>query len=58
MERRCPVASRQPMRISANDAAIVTVKGSDSTTTPAATATAGLMYVKTMAREVPTSRMS
>ena len=36
------VASREPARISANDAAIVTVKGSDKKATPAATATAGL----------------
>jgi len=35
------VASSEPARISANDAAIVTVKGSERNTTPAATATAG-----------------
>lgn len=37
------VASTDPAMMSANDAAIVAVNGSDSTATPAATATAGLM---------------
>src|SRR5439155_9102821 len=41
--RAVQVASSEPARISANDAAIGTVKGSDRKATPAATATAGLM---------------
>jgi hypothetical protein len=36
----------------------VAVKGSPSSATPAATATAGLTYVKTMARDGPTSLIS
>jgi len=40
--RAVQVASSEPARISANAAAIVTVKGSDKKATPAATATAGL----------------
>ncbi|MDX2907671.1 hypothetical protein PV517_03035 [Streptomyces griseiscabiei] len=46
------------MRIRAKEARIVGVRCSSRIRAPAATATAGLTYVKTVARVGPTSRIS
>ncbi|MBD9703184.1 hypothetical protein IHE56_14010 [Streptomyces sp. ID01-12c] len=52
------VAKNEPARIKAKEAAIAGVRCSSRNRAPAATATAGLTYVKTVARVGPTSRIS
>ncbi|WPO74117.1 MULTISPECIES: hypothetical protein [unclassified Streptomyces] len=52
------VARNEPARISAKAATTSAVRGSERNVTPAATATAGLTYVKTTARVGPASRIS
>src|SRR5690606_5193434 len=52
------VPSTEPDRIRPNDTRIGTVSGSPSSSTPAATATAGFTYVNTSARLEPTSLIS
>nr|WP_105973281.1 hypothetical protein [Streptomyces geranii] len=49
------VASTEPARIRAKAARMPAVSGSSRNRAPAATATAGLTYVKTVARVGPTS---
>ncbi|MDX3519748.1 hypothetical protein PV725_17595 [Streptomyces scabiei] len=52
------VARNEPARIRAKEDRIAGVRRSSRNTAPAATATAGLTYVKTVARVGPTSRIS
>nr|WP_234491432.1 hypothetical protein [Streptomyces sp. MBT33] len=52
------MARTEPARISANAAPMPQVRSSPRNSAPAATATAGLTYVKTVARVGPTSLIS